>query len=76
MLTLAEAARRNALEVVGPDNLTRWRAEMKAKCIAFIEAEFNKTPFAQIGDLDHKPLENNLDDGLADATYELSRELF
>lgn len=75
MLTLAEAARRDALEIASPDLLVRWRTDIKAKCIALIEAEFAKTPFADIKDIDTKAIESHLDDGLSDATYQLMWEM-
>lgn len=75
MLTLAEAARQNALEVVSPDRLVRWRADIKAKCIAVIKAEFDNSPFAQIGNIDLSAIDGPLDDGLSDATYQLIWEM-
>lgn len=75
MLTLAEAARKNALQFVRPDHLVRWRSDVRAKCIALIQAEFNKTEFAQIGDLDIRAVDGPLDDALSDATYHLIWEM-
>lgn len=75
MLTLAETARRDALDAVSHDHLVRWRADMKAKCIALIQAEFNRSPFAQIGNLDIKTIDGLLDDGLSDATYDILVEV-
>ena len=75
MLTLAEAARKNALEAVSPDHLVRWRADMKAKCIALVKAEYAKSHWADIKDIDIKAFEGPLEDGLVDATYELIWEM-
>ena len=75
MLTLAEAARRDALEVATPDKLVRWRADMKARTIAFWKSEYSKTPFADIDDLDIKAADGPLDDALVDATYHLIWEM-
>lgn len=75
MLTLAEAARRDALEVASLDDLTRWRADIKARCLAMIESDYAKRPFADISDIEMKFIDGPLEDGLADATYNLIREL-
>ncbi len=75
MLTLAAAARRDALEMLRPDHLVRWRADVKAKCLAFIQAEFENSLFAELGDIDLKAMDGPLDDGLSDATYKLIWEM-
>lgn len=75
MLTLAESARRDAMEAVDVAALDKFRAELKARVIRIILAEFNATPFAHIGDLDLKPLRDNLEDGLSDALWDIQQEI-
>jgi hypothetical protein len=75
MLTLAEAARRDALNTVRPDHIVRWRADVKAKCLALIASEYAKKGYDDIRDIDIKAIDGPLDDGLADATYDLTLEL-
>lgn len=75
MLTLAQAARRDALEIVSRDSLVRWRADIKAECLALIKARFEKSQYAQIDNIDMKWIDGPLDDGLCDATHHLIWEM-
>lgn len=75
MLTLHEIARRDALEVINTSTLAAFRADLKARCLELIQAEFDKSPLAQIGNLDLKPLRDHLDDGISDALWDIEMEI-
>lgn len=75
MLTLHEAARRDALEAVNTSSLAAFRTALKAKCVELIHAQFSASDFAQIGDLDLKALSDHLDDALSDALWDIEMEI-
>jgi len=51
-------------------DLKKWRAEVRAKALAFIAAEYAESPFSYIAALDIKWIDSALTDSIADATFE------
>ena len=69
-LTFAQLDRRAALETVDRADLKEWQSYMATKLSDFLRAEYLKTDFSRIGDLDRTSLHGELMDAISNATFE------
>lgn len=75
VLTLAEARTRDAKSSVSVAHLQNFKAHLKAKIIALVDAEYARTDFAWIADANTNVFEDYLAQGLDDCFWDVEQEI-